>query len=108
MSFYDNLEEICAKKGVSPNALIKKIGMSTYILTTWRRGSEPKVSTVNLIADALGVKPSDLIRTEDDNLPTDRAARAALFGDPASVTDEQWNEVKKFAEYVKQRDAAKK
>ncbi len=108
MSFYENLERVCKEKGISPHALItKKFGKSSSTLTYWRNGNTPTLKIVEKLADALGVEPSELLASEGDKKSVDQAARAALFGDPASVTEEQWNEVKNFAEYIKQRDAKK-
>lgn len=108
MFFYKNLEKVCSERGTSPHSLMKRMGLSTYNLTLWRRGTVPKLSTVNRIAEELDVDPSELLATDADKKKSEDQARAALFGDSAAVTDEQWAEVKKFAEFIKQRDAAKK
>lgn len=108
MSFYENLEKLCTERGTSPHSLMKRMGLSTYNLTLWRRGGAPKLSTVSRIAEELDVKPSDLLQTEEDEKQAEEVARAALFGSGTVVTDEQWDEVKKFAEFIKNRDSGKK
>lgn len=109
MSFYENLERVCKEKGTSPHALVtKKLGTSSSTLTYWRNGKTPTLKIIEKIADALGVEASELLATDADKKKSEDQARAALFGDPAAVTDEQWAEVKNFVEFIKQRDAAKK
>lgn len=109
MSFYENLERVCKEKGTSPHALVtKKLGTSSSTLTYWRNGNTPTLKIIEKIADALGVESSELLATDADKKKSEDQARAALFGDSAAVTDEQWAEIKKFAEFIKQRDAAKK
>lgn len=41
------------------------------------------------LAEALGVKPSDLLRTEEDKMQEEKSAKAALFGSGTVVTDAQ-------------------
>ena len=38
----------------------------------------------------------------------EEAAKVALFGGGTVVTDEMWNEVKRFADYVKERENGNK
>lgn len=109
MSFYDNLERVCREKGTTPNAIVvKKLGKSSSVLTYWRNGGNtPTMKIIEELAEALGVKPSDLLRTEEDKMQEEKSAKAALFGSGTVVTDAQWDEVKNFAEYIKARDAKK-
>lgn len=109
MAFYDNFERICREKGTTPNAIVvKKLGKPSSTLSYWRAGKTPTLKTVEKIAEALDVKPSDLLHSEEDEKQAEEVARAALFGSGAVVTDEQWDEVKKFAEFIKSRDSGKK
>ncbi len=39
--------------------------------------------------------------------PTEDDIKVALFGGDSEVTDEMWNEVKRFAEFVKQKQKKK-
>lgn len=109
MAFYDNFERICREKGTTPNAIVvKKLGTSSSTLTYWRNGNTPTLKIIEKIADALGVEASELLATDADKKKSEDQARAALFGSGAVVTDEQWDEVKKFAEFIKNRDSGKK
>ena len=59
--FIDNLKVACAKKGTTPTALLKSMGMSTSSVTAWKKGVEPSIGTVYKIAQKLGCDPSDLL-----------------------------------------------
>lgn len=59
--FFDNLKEACFKKGTSPTALLKSLGMSTSSVTSWKKGVEPSVGTVYRIAEKLEVDPATLL-----------------------------------------------
>lgn len=109
MTFFENLERACERCNTTPHAVVvRKLGKSPSMLTYWRNGNTPTLKIIEKIADALGVETSELLATDADKKKSEDQARAALFGDPAAVTDEQWAEVKKFAEFIIQRDAAKK
>lgn len=60
--FYDTLTEICKKKKVSPTALCLSVGMSKSNVTQWKNGRSPKVDTIILLAEKLGVNPIVLFR----------------------------------------------
>lgn len=66
--FFDNLKEACFKKGTSPTALLKSLGMSTSSVTSWKKGVTPSIGTVYRLAEHLGVDPASLID------PTSRSA----------------------------------
>lgn len=64
--FIENLKVACAKKGTTPTALLKSMGMSTSSVTAWKKGVEPSVGTVYKIAQKLGCDPSDLLEGWND------------------------------------------
>ena len=59
--FFDNLKEACFKKGTSPTALLKSLGMSTSSVTSWKKGGTPSINTIYRLANGLGVDPAVLI-----------------------------------------------
>lgn len=69
VTFFDKLKEACFKKGTSPTALLKSLGMSTSSVTSWKKGVTPSINTIYCLAESLGVDPVVLI---------DSAARPAL------------------------------
>lgn len=59
--FFDNLKVACAKKGTSPTTLLKKLGMSTSSVTSWKNGVSPSIGTIYRLATALEVSPTELL-----------------------------------------------
>ena len=68
------------------------------------------------IADILGVSIDYLLGKENNKAPAESSKRSvndddikfALFGGDGEITDEMYDEVKRFAEFVKQRGPGKK
>lgn len=59
--FFDSLKVACAQQGTSPTSLLKKLGMSTSSVTSWKNGVIPSLKTVYQLAEALGIDPAQLL-----------------------------------------------
>ena len=59
--FFDSLKVACAQNGTSPTSLLKKLGMSTSSVTSWKNGVVPSLKTVYQLAEALGIDPAQLL-----------------------------------------------
>lgn len=62
--FYDKLVELCNEKGITLTELTRRIGVNKSNVTYWKRGSEPKSSTLQKIATALDVSVIELMTGE--------------------------------------------
>ena len=99
--FFDNLKEACFKKGTSPTALLKSLGMSTSSVTSWKKGGTPSINTIYRLANGLGVDPAVLI---------DSATRPAFDAYNAGYIDgmdEHENEKKPVLTKKDERDIAR-
>ena len=99
--FFDNLKEACFKKGTSPTALLKSLGMSTSSVTSWKKGGTPSINTIYRLANGLGVDPAVLI---------DSATRPAFDAYNAGYIDgmdEHENEKKPVLTKMDERDIAR-
>ena len=115
--FYDKFQQLCKAKGVSCHKAALDIGLSNATPTNWKkRGLTPKGETLSRIAEYFGVTVGYLLGTETENAPTGKGERTvsdddikfALFGGDGEITDAMYEEVRRFAAYVKQREAEKK
>lgn len=62
MSFADKLRELRTEKGISQKKLAEKAGLSQAAIYQWEKGTRnPRIETIQKIAEALGVKSWDLI-----------------------------------------------
>lgn len=96
--FWSVFVDLCAKRGVSPNAVAKELTLSSGSVTSWKGGAIPRPTTIKRIADYFGVSP-DLFLEKTDNPGIKKApginaeglsaARKALLDAVDGLTDEQ-------------------
>ena len=60
-------------------------------------------STLSKISEYFGVSVEYLMGGEAPAVD-EQSLKVALFGGDAVVTDEMWNEVKRYAQYIKERE----
>lgn len=104
----NKIHEYRTEKGISQNKLAKLAGVSQAGLSAIESSTKsPSISTVERIAKALNVSVAELMgETIDDRSTSDDDIKFALFGvDPAHITDEQYEEVKRFAKFVREQES---
>ena len=106
--FKENFIKLCNKKGVAPSKACRDIGLAPATFSCWNEDSVPRQATLLKIADYFGVTVDYLLGKEEEKKPAEETSneeevKVALFGGSEEVTDEMWEEVKNFAEYVKQK-----
>lgn len=96
--FWSVFVDLCAKRGVSPNAVAKELTLSSGSVTSWKGGAIPRPTTIKRIADYFGVSPDLFLEKTDDpsikkapgiNAEGLSAARKALLDAVDGLTDEQ-------------------
>lgn len=110
------VRDLCKDRNIPIAKLEKDCGFSNGYLNPKKMSKIPYDRAV-VIAEYLDVSAS-LILTGEENekAPADDGKRAvsdddikfALFGGDSEITDEMYEEVRKFAAFVKQREADKK
>ena len=92
-------------------ALADYLGVSPNVITNWKNGSNRSYRKhVKQIAQFYGVSEGYLLGTESKKAPapkgevSDDDIKFALFGG-GPVTDAQYEEVKQFVRFIKERDA---
>ena len=112
--FARNLNRYMEIRGVEQADIVTALDITASTVSDWVRGKKyPRVDAMQRLADLLGVLLSDLTKedTEEPFTPTrvsEDDLKFALFGDDAGeVTDAQFEEVKRFAQFVRQRDGKK-
>lgn len=105
MTVGDRIAEMRKKKGLSQRALAKSCGVSQPTISAIESSTKaPSTVTVSLVASALGCTVAELMgETVETRKPTDDEIKFALFGGDAEITDEQFEEVKRYALYLKER-----
>lgn len=106
--FFDRYKQLCEEIGKSMSAVAIEIGFSKTAVTHWRQGFKPNQETLLKIANYFNVSTDYLLGKTDTKRPvrtdiTDDDIKFALFGGDTDVTDEMYEEVRRYAEYVKNR-----
>lgn len=101
---YDLIEELCYKKGINVTTLCRECAIPRSTLTDYKKGRVKSLSlnTLTKIADYFEVELSYLCGAPTVKV-SDEVLKIALFGNDVTVTDEMWNEVKRYALYIKEK-----
>lgn len=103
--FSANLQKFMNEKKVTRTDVCNALGFKYTTFTDWVNGTKyPRIDKIEMLANYFGIEKSDLIeRKSSTPRPiTDEELQFALFG--GKVSDEAFAEVKRFAEFVKQRE----
>ena len=102
MFIYDLIEELCIKKGISVTTLCRECSIPRSTLTDYKKGriKTLSVGVICKIADYFDVSVGYLCGSPMV-AATEEALKTALFGEGVIVTDEMWDEIKNYAEYIK-------
>lgn len=109
-NMYNIIENLCKSKGITVTEMCRKTNISRGSLTDLKANRSKSLSqnALSKIADYFDVSTDYLLRGESDKQSTDEDIKFALFNGSEGVTDEMFEEVKRFAEMVKLREEAKK
>ena len=107
--FRITLKILREEKGLSQEKFANAIGLTQSAVGNWESGNrEPNFETMKKIADFFGVSVDYLLGRADAPDPaisdtvTDEDIKFALFND-GDIDDESFDEVKQFAQFVKDR-----
>lgn len=108
MTTYDKIKKLCEKQGFAISAIcehVPNLNISRASISGWKKGSKPRPENLVLIAKYFNLPVSYFTddSEEEQTGTVSQEAKVALFGGDGEVTDEMWNEVKQYAEYLKSR-----
>ena len=100
------IKELREKKGLLQKEVATNLNIGLSTLSQYETGSrEPDYNTLVKIAEYFNVSTDYLLGIDDK--PNDKSIdddiKFALFGSAGEITDEMYEEVKRFAEYVKKK-----
>ncbi len=109
MDTYAKIKELCEKRGINITGLCNECDIPRSTLSDLANGRTKSLSFEKLskIADYFNVS-IDYLTGREGVQSDDEAAKVALFGGGTTVTDEMWNEVKRYAAYIKERENGNK
>ena len=99
--------------GLTQRQLAEGLGVSNTSVSNWEKGlSRPDADMIQKLCDALHLQPNDIYGTKEAPAGSRRSVsdddiKFALFGGDGEITDAMFDEVKRFAAFLKQREAGK-
>ena len=100
--------------GLTQRQLAERLGVSNTSVSNWEKGlSRPDADMIQKLCTHLHLQANDFYGTNE--APADNSRRPvsdedikfALFGGDGEITDAMFDEVKRFAAFLKQREAGK-
>ena len=112
--FFNRFKDLCDEKNISVYRACTDIGLNRSAVAKWKAGGRPNGTTAAKLADYFGVTTDYLLEQSDDKAPSeprrtvsDEDIKFALFGGSGEITDAMYDEVKRFAAFIRQREENK-
>lgn len=89
--FWDVFIELCEKNNIKPNPLAEKIGVSSGVVTKWKKGSMPNLEALIKIADYFEVSVDYLLGRDNysansiTNTGTNNGTQANIINNDCSI-----------------------
>ena len=101
--------------GLTQRSLAEQLGVANTSVSNWEKDlSRPDADMLQNLCQILKVEPNYFYAPQKAPAETGKGAvsdediKFALFGGDGEITDAMYEEVKKFAAYIKQREAKDK
>ena len=112
--FFNRFKELCDERNISVYRACTDIGLNRSAVAKWKSGGRPNSTTAAKLADYFGVTTDYLLEQTDERaMPeaprpvSDEDIKFALFGGDGEITDAMYDEVKRFAAFIRQREMNK-
>ena len=98
--------------GLTQRQLAQQLGVSNTSVSNWEKDlSRPDADLLQALCAVLAVQPNDFygaVESGDTRRSvSDEEIKFALFGGDGEITDAMFDEVKRFAAFLKEREAGK-
>lgn len=102
---YDLIEELCQSRGITVTTLCKECKIPRSTMTDYKKGRIKSLSAGILckIADYFDVTVDYLCGVSTET-PNEEVIKKVLFGEDFVVTNEIWEDLKKYIDYLKSRN----
>ena len=112
--FYDRFAYLCKERGLSVSRAATEAGISKSLVTKWKSNKVevPSPEVLTKLSKYFNIQISELLGESAESAPaeshshkiTDEQIQFALFGGQDEITEAMFEEVKKFAAFIKQRE----
>jgi transcriptional regulator with XRE-family HTH domain len=98
------LKKYRRKAGLTQQELADETGIDRATIVRYENGSRtPPLENLKILAKYFDISIDKLTGTAEPTVPDDDDIKFAVFGDP-DVTDAQFDEIKQFAKWIRERD----
>ena len=107
-SLYENIQALCAQKGIRPGRLCDELGLSRGLMTDLKMGRKKGINaqTAQKIASFLGVSVGQLLGQDNQSDILDQVD-VAFYGDFKELDEEQKEAVRDMVRLMRQRRASR-
>ena len=110
--FFNRFKALCEERNISTYRACTDIGLNRSAVAKWKDGGKPNGTTAAKLADYFGVTTDYLLGQAEQRLAnpkqvSDEDIKFALFGGDGEITDAMYEEVKRFAQFIKDRESQK-
>ena len=118
-TLYESILSLCKDRGIKGGKMCVDLGLSKSLMTDLKSGRKKGITseTAQKIADYFSVSVDRVLNgpetekapaPEGERTVSDDDIKFALFGGDGDITDEMYDEVKRFAKLVKLREETEK
>ena len=102
---YQRIAELCQTEEITVTELCRECSIPRATMSDFKQGRSKTLSASSLskIANYFKVSVEYLIKGEISRAGKEEL-KVALFGGGANVTDAMWDEVLRYAQYIKERE----
>lgn len=108
MEVFEIIKNRRIELGLTMKDVADAVGVSEGTVSRWESGdiANMRRDRIHALSKVLSIDPAIILGIEDstaNRTVTDEDIKFALFGGDGEITDEMYEEVKRFAAYVKER-----
>lgn len=104
MGLQEKLKELRLNSGISQRKLADSIGVAQSSINYWEKGQRtPSVSAAQKLADYFNITLDELYDIDNSEYIPEGPRTLAAHFDGDEYTDEELEEIRKFAEFVKSK-----
>lgn len=107
MGIEQRLKELRNNKKISQSVIAEYLGVTKQAYSLYELGKrEPDFETLLKLGEFFDVSVDYLLKGRDESVPStsDDDIKFALFGTDGEVTDEMYEDVKRYAQFIKERN----
>lgn len=113
--FGDKIRQARKRTGMTQRQLADNLGVGHTTVSNWEKNlSRPDADMIQKLCGLLRLQPNDFYGASRPDTGavrstvSDEDIKFALFGGDGEITDAMYNEVKRFAAFLKERQAGQK